>query len=101
MYGTKIALLITRVEARRLVADFYNQGMTIKEIAAQVPVSLATVYRWINLPNHKSIKQKSEPKTEDLATGGDSTKSVSSGNSNCETALSNDKFKYLINELTP
>jgi transposase len=44
-YGTKIASLITRVEARRLVADLYNQRMPIKEIAAQVPVSLATVYR--------------------------------------------------------
>ena len=80
-YRTKIASLITRVEVRRLVADLYNQGMAIKEIAAQVQVSLATVYRWINLPNHKSIKQKSEPKTKDLAAGGDSTKPVSSGNS--------------------
>lgn len=57
-FGTKIASLITRVEAQGLVADLYNQGMPIKEIAAQVPVSLATVYKWINLPNHKSIKQK-------------------------------------------
>ena len=83
----QIGSLITGAETQRLVADLYNQGMPIKEIAAQVPVSLATVYRWINLPNHKRIKQELERKTEDLAAGGDSTKSVSSGNSNFETAF--------------
>ena len=54
----QIGSLITRAETQRLVADLYNQGMPIKEIAAQVPVCLATVYRWINLPKHKSIKLK-------------------------------------------
>jgi transposase-like protein len=98
-YGTEIASLITRVEARRLVADLYNQGMPIKEIATKVPVSLATVYRWINLPKHKSIKQKSEPKTEDFAAGGDSTKSVNSSNSNCETALLEAQIKELKAQL--
>ena len=44
----QIGSLITRAETQRLVADLYNQGMPIKEIAAQVPVCLATVYRWIN-----------------------------------------------------
>ena len=39
------------------------------------------------MPNHKSIKQKSEPKSEDLAASNDSTKSISSSNSNCEIAL--------------
>lgn len=94
-YGTEI----TRFEARRLVADLYNQGMPIKEIAAQVPVSLATVYRWINLPKHKSIEQKSEAKTEDFASGGDLTKSVSSGNSSCETALLEAQIKELKAQL--
>ena len=41
----QIGSLITRAETQRLVADLYNQGMPIKEIAAQVPVCLATVYR--------------------------------------------------------
>ena len=98
-YGTEIASLITRLEARRLVADLYNQGMPIKEIAAQVPVSLATVYRWLNLPKHKSIEQQSEPKTEDFASGGDLTKSVSSGNSSCETALLEAQIKELKAQL--
>lgn len=75
-YGTQIGSLITRAETQRLVVDLYNQGMPIKEIAAQVPVCLATVYRWINLPKHKNVKQKDEPKTEDFAAGGDSKKSV-------------------------
>ena len=57
----QIGSLITRAETQRLVADLYNQGMPIKEIAAQVPVCLATVYRWINLPKHKSIKLKPQP----------------------------------------
>ena len=60
-YGTQIGSLITRAETQRLVVDLYNQGMPIKEIAAQVPVCLATVYRWINLPKHKNVKQKDEP----------------------------------------
>ena len=34
----QIGSLITRAETQRLVADLYNQGMPIKEIAAQVPV---------------------------------------------------------------
>ena len=98
-YGTQIASLITRAEARRLVADLYNRGMPIKEIAAQVPVSLATVYRWINLPKHKSIKRKSEPKSKDFAAGGDSKKSVSSGNSSCENALLVAQIKELKAQL--
>lgn len=98
-YGAQIASLITRADARRLVADLYNQGMPIKEIAAQVPVSLATVYRWINLPKHKSIKRKTEPKAEGLAPGGDSKKSVSSGNSNSETALLEAQIKELKAQL--
>ena len=61
-YGTQIGSLLTRSETQRLVVDLYNQGMPIKEIAAQVPVCLATVYRWINLPKHKNVKQKAEPK---------------------------------------
>lgn len=97
--GPDIASLITCVEARRLVADLYNQGMLIKEIAAQVPASFATVYRRINLPKHKSIKQKSETKIEDFAVGGDSTKSVSSNNSNCETALLEAQIKELKAQL--
>lgn len=95
----QIGSLITRAETQRLVADLYNQGMPIKEIATKVPVSLATVYRWINLPKHKSIKQKSEPKTEDFAAGGDSTKSVNSSNSNCETALLEAQIKELKAQL--
>ena len=51
----QIGSLITRAETQRLVADLYNQGMPIKEIAAQVPVCLATVYRWINLQKHKNV----------------------------------------------
>ena len=98
-YGTEIASLITRLEARRLVADLYNQGMPIKEIAAQVPVSLETVYRWLNLPKHKCIENKSEAKTEDFASGGDLTKSVSSGNSSCETALLEAQIKELKAQL--
>ena len=75
-YGTQIGSLLTRAETQRLVVDLYKQGMPIKEIAAQVPVCLATVYRWINLPKHKNVKQKAEPKTEDSSAGGDSKKSV-------------------------
>ena len=78
-YGTQIGSLLTRSETQRLVVDLYNQGMPIKEIAAQVPVCLATVYRWINLPKHKNVKQKAEPKTEDSSAGGDSKKSVDGG----------------------
>lgn len=80
-YGTQINSLITRAETQRLVVDLYNQGMPIKEIEAQVPVCLATVYRWINLPKHKNVKQKAEPKTEDFAACNDSKKSVNTGNS--------------------
>ena len=68
-YGTQVGSLLTRAETQRLVVDLYNQGMPIKEIAAQVPVCLATVYRWINLPKHKNVKQKAEPKTEDSSAG--------------------------------
>lgn len=75
-FGTRITSQITLGETRRLIPDLYNQGIPIKEFAAQVPVSLATVYTWINLPKHMCIKQKSEPKAEDYATCGDSTKSV-------------------------
>lgn len=35
-YGTQIGSLLTRAETQRLVVDLYNQGMPIKEIAAQV-----------------------------------------------------------------
>lgn len=98
-YGTEIASLITRVEARRLVADLYNQGMPIKEIATQVPVSLATVYRWINLPKHKNVKQKDEPKIEDFAAGGDSKKSVNTVNSISQTALLEAQIKELKAQL--
>lgn len=51
------------------------------------------------MPKHKSIKQKSEPKTEDFAAGGDSTKSVSSNNSNRETALLEVQIKELKAQL--
>ena len=54
----------------------YNQGIPIKEISAQFPVCRATVYRWINLPKHKNVKPKTEPKTDDFAAGGDSKKAV-------------------------
>ena len=86
-YGTQIGSLLTRAETQRLVVDLYKQGMPIKEIAAQVPVCLATVYRWINLPKHKNVKQKAEPKTEDSSAGCDSKKSGNTDNINSETAL--------------
>ena len=91
-YGTQIGSLLTRAETQRLVVDLYKQGMPIKEIAAQVPVCLATVYRWINLPKHKNVKQKAEPKTEDSSAGGDSKKSVNTDNINSETALLEEKL---------
>lgn len=40
-------------------------------------------------------KRKDDPKTEDFAVGGDSTKSVNSGNNNCETALLEAQIKEL------
>ena len=95
----QIGSLITRAETQRLVADLYNQGMPIKEIAAQVPVCLATVYRWINLPKHKNVKQKAEPKTEDSSAGGDSKKSVNTDNINSETALLEAQIKELKAQL--
>lgn len=98
-YGTQIGSLITRAETQRLIVNLYNQGMPIKEIAAQVSVCLATVYRWINLPKHKSVNQKSEPKTEDFTAGGDSKKSVYTGNSNSETALLEAQIKELKAQL--
>ena len=49
-YGTQIGSLLTRAETQRLVVDLYNQGMPIKEIAAQVPVCLATVYSPFSIP---------------------------------------------------
>ena len=94
-YGTQIGSLLTLAETQRLVVDLYNQGMPIKEIAAQVPVCLATVYRWINLPKHKNVKQKAEPKTEDSSAGGDSKKSVNTDNINSETALLEAQIKEL------
>jgi transposase len=94
-YGTQIGSLITRAETQRLVVDLYNQGMPIKEIAAQVPVCLATVYRWINLPKHKNVKQKAEPKSEDFAAGGDSK----TGNGISETALLEAQIKELKAQL--
>ena len=93
-YGTQIGSLLTRAETQRLVVDLYKQGMPIKEIAAQVPVCLATVYRWINLPKHKNVKQKAEPKTEDSSAGGDSKKSV-----NTDTALLEAQIKELKAQL--
>lgn len=51
------------------------------------------------MPNHKSIKQKSEPKTEGFAAGGDSTKSVNSSNRSCETALLEAQIKELKAQL--
>ncbi len=36
----------------------YNQGMPIKEIAKHVPVCLATVYRWIDLPKRTPVVGK-------------------------------------------
>lgn len=98
-YGTQIGSLLTRSETQRLVVDLYNQGMPIKEIAAQVPVCLATVYRWINLPKHKNVKQKAEPKTEDSSAGGDSKKSVNTDNINSETALLEAQIKELKAQL--
>ncbi|WP_418307618.1 helix-turn-helix domain-containing protein, partial [Parasutterella excrementihominis] len=98
-YGTQIGSLLTRAETQRLVVDLYNQGMPIKEIAAQVPVCLATVYRWINLPKHKNVKQKVEPKTEDSSAGGDSKKSVNTDNINSETALLEAQIKELKAQL--
>lgn len=98
-YGTQIGSLLTRAETQRLVVDLYNQGMPIKEIAAQVPVCLATVYRWINLPKHKNVKQKAEPKTEDSSAGGDSKKSVNTDNINSETALLEAQIKELKAQL--
>lgn len=95
----QIGSLITRAETQRLVADLYNQGMPIKEIAAQVPVCLATVYRWINLPKHKSIKLKPEPKVEDFAAGGDSKNSVCTSSCNSETALLEAQIKELKAQL--
>lgn len=98
-YGTQIGSLLTRAETQRLVVDLYKQGMPIKEIAAQVPVCLATVYRWINLPKHKNVKQKAEPKTEDSSAGGDSKKSVNTDNINSETALLEAQIKELKAQL--
>lgn len=98
-YGTQIGSLLTRAETQRLVVDLYKQGMPIKEIAAQVPVYLATVYRWINLPKHKNVKQKAEPKTEDSSAGGDSKKSVNTDNINSETALLEAQIKELKAQL--
>lgn len=98
-YGTQIGSLITRAETQRLVVDLYNQGMPIKEIAAQVPVCLATVYRWINLPKHKNVKQKDESKTEAFAAGGDSKKSVNTVNSISQTALLEAQIKELKAQL--
>ena len=95
----QIGSLITRAETQRLVADLYNQGMPITEIAAQVPVCLATVYRWINLPKHKSIKLKPEPKVEDFAAGGDSKNSVCTSSCNSETALLEAQIKELKAQL--
>lgn len=97
-YERHVASLITRIEARRLVADLYNQGMPIKEIAAQVPVCLATVYRWIDLPKNKSIKRKSDLKSEGFKAGGDSKKSISSGNDS-ETGLLQSQIRELKAQL--
>lgn len=78
---------------------FVQSGNANKEIAAQVPVCLATVYRWINLPKHKNVKQKAEPKTEDSSAGGDSKKSVNTDNINSETALLEAQIKELKAQL--
>ncbi|WP_290173539.1 helix-turn-helix domain-containing protein, partial [Turicimonas muris] len=54
----QISTLMKQAEARRLVSDLYNQGMPIKEIAKHVPVCLATVYRWIDLPKRTPVVGK-------------------------------------------
>lgn len=54
----QISTLMKQAEARRLVSDLYNQGMPIKEIVKHVPVCLATVYRWIDLPKRTPVVGK-------------------------------------------
>lgn len=54
----QISTLMKQAEARRLVSDLYNQGMPIKEIAKHLPVCLATVYRWIDLPKRTPVVGK-------------------------------------------
>lgn len=54
----QISTLMKQAEARRLVSDLYNQEMPIKEIAKHVPVCLATVYRWIDLPKRTPVVGK-------------------------------------------
>ena len=98
-YGTQIGSLLTRAENTKACRRFVQTGNANKEIAAQVPVCLATVYRWINLPKHKNVKQKAEPKTEDSSAGGDSKKSVNTDNINSETALLEAQIKELKAQL--
>lgn len=47
------------------------------------------------MPKHKNVKKKAEPKTEDFAAGGDSKKSVNTGNGISETALLEAQIKEL------
>lgn len=72
----RISTLIKRADARRLVADLYNQGMPIKDITAHVPVSSATVYRWIDLPKRKTVNRERRKSTMVRSSGEALGKSV-------------------------